>query len=103
MKPKGENRAQKQSHPSVRGKVSEAGQQSLKTGWGDLHLQEYQRVPGAQRSLPWIQGSVYANQRKNLSIADLEGESIVGGLETGIGSLCGIDSQVRDHTGSRTS
>lgn len=38
-----------------------------------------------------------------LLISDLEGESIVGGLETGIGSLCGIDSQVGDHTGSRTS
>lgn len=38
-----------------------------------------------------------------LLISDLEGESIVGGLETGIGSLCGIDFQVGDHTGSRTS
>lgn len=38
-----------------------------------------------------------------LLISDLEGESIVGGLETGIGSLCGVDSQVGEHIGSRTS
>lgn len=71
MKPKDKNRAQKQSRPGVRGEVSEEGQQSHKDWLGDLHfLHKYQRVPEAQRSLSWIRGSIYANQRKNLSIAD---------------------------------